>query len=117
MTRLLRLFMIFALVVTQGSAMAQAVCRHESAKAHMLARESSDARVAAVSLREEAAAAASSKKAAQSADASAHWPAQMLPAEADAPPPRAIEPVRLRPAPAATLASTTIPPLLKPPSA
>lgn len=117
MTRLLSLLMILALVMTQGTSMAQAVCRHASAQEHVQARQSHDAGIAAVSIREDAAAAEASKKASQSADTSGHWPAQMLPPVAEQPPVRAAEPLRLRPAPAAALASASIPPLLEPPSA
>jgi hypothetical protein len=117
MARLLSLFMIFALVATQGTAMASALCRHRNAEAHILARESRDAAVATVALGEEAAAATASKKASQSADTSSHWPAEFLPADVEAPRPRVAERPTFRPAPEATLPSTTPLPLLRPPSA
>jgi hypothetical protein len=117
MARLLSLFMMLALVMTQGTAMASAVCRHQGVQEHILARESHDARVAAVALGEEEAADTASKKASQSADSPSHWPAELLPAEPEAAPLRIVEPLRLRPALHAALASATILPLLKPPSA
>ncbi|MEA3037365.1 MAG: hypothetical protein QOH04_3167 [Sphingomonadales bacterium] len=117
MARLLSLFMMLALVMTQGTAMASALCRHQSAQAHILARESHDARIAAVAIGEEEAAATASKKASQSADSLSHWPAEMLPAAPEAPPLRIVEPLRLRPGLDAALGSATVLPLLKPPSA
>jgi len=117
MTRLLSLLMILALVITQGTSMAQAVCRHASAQEHAQARESGDARIAAVSIQEDAAAAAAAKKASQAPDSSGHWPAELLPPLAAAAPVRVAEPLRLRPGAFAPLASASIPPLLQPPSA
>jgi hypothetical protein len=117
MARLLSLLMILALVMTQGTAMASALCRHQNAQAHMLARQSHDAKIAAVAFGEEEAAATASKKASPSADSSSHWPAEMLPLEPEAPMLRIFEPLRLRPGVYAALASATILPLLKPPSA
>lgn len=116
MARLLSLLMIFALVVTQGSAMAAAVCRHENAQEHALARTSPDRAVAAVSLREDAAAAAASKKASHSDNGAGHWPPQLLPPKAEQPPLRTVERARLRPTPQRALSSTAFPPLLEPPS-
>jgi guanyl-specific ribonuclease Sa len=117
MARLLSLFMMLALVMTQGTSMASALCRHQSAQEHILARQSHDAKIAAVAIGEEEAAATASKKASQSVDSSSHWPAEILPAEAETPPLRIAEPLRLRPELHAALASATILPLLKPPSA
>jgi hypothetical protein len=117
MARLLTFFMILALVMTQGSAMAAALCRHQSIHEHIAARESHDRKIAAVSLAEESAAAVASKKASQSADTSVHWPAEMLPAGIATEPFRAVERIRVRPADQAALPSATLPPLLKPPSA
>jgi hypothetical protein len=117
MARLLTLFMILCLVVTQGSSMAAAVCRHQSVREHVLARQSGNRQVAAVSLREEAAAAVASKKASPSADALGHVQAELLPSAIEAAPPSRSKTVPPRPARQAALASTTIIPLLKPPSA
>lgn len=117
MARLLTFFMILALVTTQGSSMAAAVCRHQNAQEHSLARQSRDPKVASVSLREDAAAAASTKKTTPSGDSSGHWPAQLLPSRIEAPALPAGE--RLPPPPSveAALPSATILPLLEPPSA
>jgi hypothetical protein len=117
MARLLRLFLILALVTTQGTAMAQAVCRHQNAHEHMLARASLDAKVASVSIREDAAAATAAKKGSQFADASSHWPAEMLPTKVEPQPLPSSEPSRLRPARQSALSSASVLPLLKPPSA
>lgn len=117
MARLLSLFMIFALVLTQGSSMAAAVCRHQNAHEHLMARQSQDAKVAAVSLGEEAAAAAVVKKASHSSDASGHWPAEMLPPRSEAVPLPSRERIVFQPPRQARLLSANIAPLLKPPSA
>jgi hypothetical protein len=117
MARLLRLFLIMALVATQGTVMAQAVCRHQNAHEHMLARSSLDLKIASVSIREEAAEATAAKKAAQSQDASSHWPSEMLPGEAEMPRLPVLERTWLRPAAQSSLSSASIPPLLEPPPA
>jgi len=117
MARFLALLMIFAIVIGQGSSVAAAICHHQSLAEHIAARQSGDAHVAAVSLREEAAASVASKKGSQSASASPHWPAEMLPASVDAEPFRTIEPVRFAPAVEPALKSASTPPLLEPPSA
>jgi hypothetical protein len=117
MARLLSLFMILALVTSQGTAMASSLCRHGSAQAHAVALTSADARVAAVAIGEEAAASSAAKKAQQAGDSSAQWPAQLVPAEAELPAARIAEPLRLRPGRHAALASASIPPLQRPPSA
>jgi hypothetical protein len=116
LTRLLALSLILTLVVGHGSSVAAAICRHQDAHEHALARQSSDAGVAAVPLAEEAAA-ASSKKAGQSPSSAIHWPADLLPATLPVVPLRTVEPVRLRPASQIPLASSSVPPLLEPPTA
>jgi hypothetical protein len=115
--RFLTIFMIVTLVIAHGSSVAAAVCRHQDAHEHALARESRNPNVAAVPLAEEAAAAADSKKGSSSANNSIHWPADMLPARLPSVPFRAVERVRLRPADQPALTSTSRRPLLEPPSA
>jgi hypothetical protein len=117
MARLLRLFLIFALVATQGTVMAQAVCHHQNAQEHILARASLDRKIASVSIREDAAAVTASNKGSQPDDTSSHWPAEMLPADTGAAPVPRLERIAFQPPPAAPLPSATILPLLKPPSA
>ena len=109
--------MILTLAIAHGSSVAAAICQHQDAHEHALARESRDPRVAAVPIAEEAAAAAESKKAPQSSSNSIHWPTDLLPATLPVVPFRLVEPIRLKPAGQAALASASIPPLLEPPSA
>ena len=94
MTRLVTLLMMFTLVVANGSAAAGAMCQHRDARAHAMARQSQDAKVAAVALTEEAAAAAASKKGALGSSASVSLPAFILPSAALTPAPHAVEPMR-----------------------
>jgi hypothetical protein len=115
MVRFLSFLMIFAVVVAHGSSVAAAICSHQSVGEHVAARQSQDQRVSAVSQHEEAAAAIS-KKGSQSAAASVHWPAEMLPASLNTEPFRVVEPVRFPPATATPLESGSVRPLLEPPS-
>jgi len=117
MTRFLAFLMIFAVVVAHGSSVAAAICHHQTIGEHIAARQSRDQKVAAVSVQEEAAADVASKKGSQSASASVHWPAEMLPANLDAEPFRAVEPVRFQPRTQTALKSAPVRPLLEPPSA
>lgn len=117
MARLLTFLMILALVVTQGSAIAAAACRHQNVQEHVLARQSPDLKIAAVSLREDAAADAAAKKASSRGDSSANWPAELLPAGIATSEPARAERLRLRPREHSALASTLVAPLLEPPSA
>jgi hypothetical protein len=117
MARFLSFLMIFAVVIGHGSSVAAAICHHQSFAEHVAARQSLDHKVSAVSLHEDAAAAVASKKGSQSASASVHWPAEMLPASVDAEPFRALEPVRFQPAVQPALKSASLRPLLEPPSA
>jgi hypothetical protein len=102
--------------VGHGSSVAAAICRHQDAHEHALARQSSDPGVAAIPLAEEAAA-ANSKKAGQSPSGPIHWAADLLPTTLPVVPLRIVEPVRLRPASQVPLASSSVPPLLEPPTA
>lgn len=117
MARLLTFFMIFALVTIQGLSMAAALCRHENAQEHILARQNEDPKIAAVSLGEEAAASAATEKASGTADPSSLWPAKMLPADAVPAPLLFADRPRPRPLHQAAIPSVPVPPLLKPPSA
>jgi hypothetical protein len=116
MARLLMFLMILTVVTTQGLSAAAAVCRHDTAREHVQARQSKDAEIASVSLREDAAASASTK-ATGSGEPLSVWPAKLLPAESPAPPLRSAERLPVRPARQAALPSLSVPPLLKPPSA
>jgi hypothetical protein len=107
--------MIVTLLIGHSSSVAAAICKHQDAHEHALARESRDAGVAAVPLAEEAAA-AQSKKTSQTPSSAIHWPTDLLPAILPSVPFRVTEPLRLRPAGQAPLASASIQPLLEPPA-
>lgn len=62
MTRLTSLLLMIALVITNGPAIASALCRHADAAAHAAALQSDDHGVAASAVEEDRAAAAASKK-------------------------------------------------------
>ena len=117
MTRLLTLLLMFTLVVANGSAVAGAMCQHRDARAHAMARQSQDAKVAAVALTEEAAAAMASKKGALGSNASLSLPAYIVPGAALAPAPRAVEPMPRPQVESTPLPSRSIRPLLEPPVA
>jgi hypothetical protein len=117
MTRLVTFLMMIALVVANGSAAAGAVCRHRDARAHAVARQSQDAKVAAVALTEEAAADVASKKGALGSNASVSLPSCILPCAALAPAPHAAEPMRRLQLESTPLPSRSIRPLLEPPVA
>jgi hypothetical protein len=108
--------MIVTLLIGHSSSVAAAICKHQDAHEHALARESLDAGIAAVPLAEEAAA-AHSKKSSQAPSNAIHWPTDLLPATLPTVPFRVAEPLRLRPADQAPLASASVRPLLEPPSA
>jgi len=115
-TRLLTLLIMFALSFTNGAALAAAMCTHQDARAHMAARASGDAKVAAAALTEESAAKAS-KAAALTDAAAAAFAAYMLPPEPLALPPRVIDPTRRPVTDSPGLASRSVPPPLEPPLA
>jgi hypothetical protein len=117
MTRLVTFLMMITLVVANGSAAAGAMCQHRDARAHAMARQSQDAKIAAVALTEEAAAAAASKKGALGSSASVSLPAFILPSAALTPAPHAVEPMRRPQLESAPLSSRSIRPLLEPPVA
>jgi hypothetical protein len=117
MARLLTLLMMITLVVANGSAAAGAICKHRDARAHAIARQSSDAKVAAAALTEEADAAAVSKKGALGSNVSVSLPAYILPGAALTPAPSAVEPARRPQLETTPLSSRSIRPLLEPPVA
>jgi len=117
MARLLTLLMMIALVVANGSAAADAMCRHRDAREHAIARQSHDAKVAAVALTEEAAAAVGSKSGTLGGSASVSLPAYILPAAALTPVPLAAEPLPEARMQVPPLPGRSIPPLLEPPVA
>jgi hypothetical protein len=117
MARLVTLLMMIALVVANGSAAAEAMCRHRDARAHAIARQSQDAKVAAVALTEEAAAAVASKKGALGSNASVSLPAYILPCAALTAAPHAVESMPRPQVDPTPLPSRSIRPLLEPPVA
>lgn len=117
MMRLMTLLMMISLVVANGSAAAGAVCRHQDARAHALARLSHDAKISTAALTEETAADVDSKKGALGGNASLSLPAYILPRVTPTPAPRASDPVGVPDCEATPLVSRAIPPLLEPPAA
>ena len=117
MARLLTLVMMITLLVANGSAAAGAVCRHQDARAHAIARVSHDAKISAAALTEEAAADVGSKKGAIGGTAALSLPAYILPRATSAPVPRAGEPMQRAEGESPPLASRSIRPLLEPPAA
>ena len=117
MARLITLLMMITLVVANGSAAAGAMCQHRDARAHAMARQSQDAKVAAVALTEEAAAALASKKGALESNASLSLPAFVLPGATLTPAPHAVEPMPRPQRESTPLPSRSIRPLLEPPVA
>ena len=117
MARLLTLLMMITLVVANGSAAAGALCLHRDARAHAIARQSQDAKIAAAALTEEAAAAVASKNGALGSNAALSLPAYVLPEAGLTPAPPAVEPIRARQVEPVPLSSRSIRPLLEPPVA
>jgi hypothetical protein len=117
MARLLTLLMMIALLVANGSAAADAMCRHRDAREHAIARQSQDAKVAAAALTEEAAAAVGSKSGTLGGNASVSLPAYILPSAALTPAPLAAEPLPRPQVQVPPPAGRSVRPLLEPPVA
>jgi hypothetical protein len=114
---LFTLFVLIALVLGQGTALATSVCRHASAQAHVAARQSADSGKAAAAYAEETADAAASKKGSTSNTSAGPALAALLP---PSPSPVATFPretVILRAADRPPLAGLTLRPPLPPPLA
>jgi hypothetical protein len=79
MRRLLSLLMVFTLVIGNGTAVAGAICRHESLATHSAARESDDARISGVAFSEDAANLVASKKGALADAGAVAWVADLSP--------------------------------------
>jgi len=116
-SRVLTALLLVILVMTEGSSLAQQVCRHASAEAHAIARNSRDRSTAAAALAEESAAAAAAKKTALFDAESFAWAADMLPPVGLAPPTQVAEPIRQLLADAPAPPGRSVPPLLQPPLA
>src|SRR5689334_1695109 len=116
-SRILTALLLVILVMTEGSSLAQQVCRHASAEAHAIARNSRDRSTAAAAIAEESAAAAAAKKTALLDAEGFAWAADMLPPLALAPPQQIAQPIRRRVADAPAPPGRSERPLLQPPSA
>ena len=117
MRRLLTLFMMFTLVVANGSAVAGAICRHGSPASHEAARTSNDAPISGVASTEETADSVASKKGALALAGAIAFVADLSAG------PQLIVPLDLaRPldphmAPVSPLSGRSLAPLLEPPTA
>ncbi|MFN7000527.1 MAG: hypothetical protein ACK4ST_10935, partial [Elioraea tepidiphila] len=114
MPRLLSLLLILALAVTNGPAVAAAMCRHDDGRAHAAARHSADAAVAAAARGEEEAAQAALEKAPLGDAASGLLAGYVLPPDARVPAPRLVRREARETARAAPLHGRSPPPLLEP---
>ncbi|MEO7177900.1 MAG: hypothetical protein ABIW83_03570 [Allosphingosinicella sp.] len=117
MSRLLTLMMILMLVLTHGTSVAAAMCRHQDGVAHAAALHSEDAGISAAAHSEETARKAVSSKGAALDSGSVSLASDMLPAPGLAMPFRANEPIERSFADAAMLVGASVLPLLEPPSA
>jgi hypothetical protein len=115
--RLLTILMIVTLVIGHGLSYAAAICHHQDAKEHALARHSDDSRTAMVAMAEDAAHSEASKAGTPFNGGMAAWAADMLPTGSLTEPLRIIEPIRRPIADAAILAGKSVLPLLEPPAA
>lgn len=117
MARLVSLLIMFALAVTNGPAIAMAMCQHEDARAHAAARHNPDAGVSAAARTEEAAAREAAKRGSLGDAATTLLAGYILPS--DSPPllPRSVEPTGGHSTHAPGLPSRSVPPLLEPPLA
>lgn len=117
MARILSLLMMLAFVLTNGAAVASAMCQHVDAEAHAYARQSADTGIASEAMAEETAAAALSKKSALADAAGVHLAGFLQPSAADLPTPATTAALRAPATEPAKLASMAISPLLEPPLA
>ena len=117
MRRFLTLFLAFTLVLVNGSAVAGAICHHESLADHEMARTSQDARISGVALGEEAAASVASKKGALAYAGAIAWVADLSSGPQLTVPFDLFRPVDPEMASVRPLIGRSLTPLLQPPSA
>jgi hypothetical protein len=117
MRRLLTLFMVFTLVIANGSSIAGAICRHESLADHVAARKSDDARISGVAFSEEAADSVASKKGALVNAGAVAWVVDLPPGPQLTVPVGLTRPVDPDMAPVRPLVGRSLAPLLEPPAA
>jgi hypothetical protein len=111
------LFVLFALVLGQGTSLAASICRHASIQAHAEARRSADSGKAAVAFAEETADAAASKKGSTSNTGSGPVLAALLPSSPSAEATFPRERMLLRATDRPPLAGISVRPPLPPPLA
>ena len=117
MPRLLSFLIMLAFALTNGAALAAAMCQHRDAGAHIAASYSLDAEVSAAALGEETAASAASKKGSVGDTGSGSPAGYMVPPESPLVPARMAEPGSRPATQAAGLADRSLRPLLEPPLA
>lgn len=109
--------MIVTLIAGNASSTVAAICRHQSVRAHAMALQSHDKKIAAVALTEETAASVSAKKGAVSHGGSVPILAHLLPPAALSLPLQLAEPARRQFPDGPVLNGTLVRPLLQPPLA
>ena len=115
--RLLTLLILFALAVTNGPAVAMAMCQHGDARAHAAARQSTEAGTAAAAMSEEAAAQAAPEQASLGDAARTLLAGYMLPGDPLPLPNRLVEAGATHIPLLYESDGRTVPPLLEPPLA
>ena len=117
MTRLASLLLMFALVITNGPAIASAMCRHTDAAAHANALQSHDRGIAAAAAKEDRAAASADRKGTLADAASVQLAGFVRPAEPVLHVPFQPKPLSLRAADDDGPPGRALRPLLEPPLA
>lgn len=117
MRRFLSFLLVFTLVIANGSAIAGAVCRHQSLADHDAAKISADARISGAALNEEAADSVASKKGALADAGAISWLGHLSRAPQLTVPFGFVRPVDPEMAPVRPLLGRSLAPLLQPPSA
>jgi hypothetical protein len=109
--------MAVILIAANGTAVAGAVCRHESMANHSAAKQSHDSGISSVAFSEEAADRAASRKGALADAGAVAWVADLSPAPRLAVPHDPSRPLEHELARARPLAGRSLAPLLEPPAA
>jgi hypothetical protein len=111
------MLMVITLVIGHGLSYAAAICHHQDAQEHRIARQSHDSKIAAEAQSEETAGGVASSKGAAFGVSAAAWAADMLPLPSLQMPFRILEPIRRQVVNGRVLASQSVLPLLEPPAA
>ncbi|MEA3010668.1 MAG: hypothetical protein QOJ91_2360 [Sphingomonadales bacterium] len=117
MSRVLTLLMILMLVLTHGTSLSAAICRHQNGFEHAAALQSRDTGISAAAHGEETARKAAANKAAPLDSGSVSLASDMLPPAGLPVPFRASERIERNLADAAMPVGASVLPLLEPPSA